>query len=983
MTSGSTSSPASASVLRDAAGVALASTRFVPHTLAALLGSSSTEAQRFEVLATLSSGPWDRDRIDAEFQRLLAADPQAADIDAERRVAACGRALRRARRLVLLGTLVRDVAGVAPLAEVVGAMTALAEVAVQRGVAAVADGLSRRFGTPCARDGTPQDLLVVAMGKGGGGELNVSSDLDLVFVYDQEGETRDLRRPPQHDAVLRPLGNQEFFERLGRALIGLLADATAEGFVFRVDMRLRPNGDSGPLAVSSPMLEDYLVRHGRAWERFAWLKARVVSAPVFASAAAFAMQCKALDDLVRPFVFRKYLDFNAISALRELHARIRAERTRRGAGRPERQDDVKLGRGGIREIEFIAQALQVIRGGRDARLRTRSTLVALEALVDCRALDAASGAALAADYVLLRQVEHALQYVDDAQTHLFPPDPAARDRVARLLRRRDGEALAQELGGARERVAAAFDAVFAPAGRTAAGAGSGGEASDGAEWLGAPQDALQARMRALGYDRPEAGAARLAALARSRPVGTASDGARLAIERLVGALCRSARQLEPQAHAGTDADELLLRAIDLLEVIAGRSTYVALLDEFPRARDRVLRLLAASRWATDYLVRHPILLDELLDERDHADPTRGDPDWGAWRAALRAQLDDAHPDAERQMNLLRDAHHAQVFRLLMADLEGRLTLERLADHLSALADAALEETIAHVWRGIARRHRAAPRFAVVAYGKLGGKELGYASDLDLIFVYDDDHPDAAELYGQLARRTITWLTTHTSSGVLFDIDLRLRPNGNAGLLVTTVDAFEAYQRGGAAGAWVWEHQALTRARACAGDREVGARVEAVRRAVLLQPRDHDRLAQAVVAMRARMLAAHPSRGGGFDVKHDRGGMVDVEFAVQFLVLACAAREPRLLGNLGNLALLHIAGDAGLVDMALADGAATAYREYRRRQHALRLNGHPAAIVEAADVAAHRAAVQALWRAVLRTDEPLHGDAAAPLARAVA
>jgi [glutamine synthetase] adenylyltransferase / [glutamine synthetase]-adenylyl-L-tyrosine phosphorylase len=949
---------------------------------AAVAAVGSTEAAQLRWLGELAREPWTEARIEAEIQSVLGTErgtdggpgPAAFDARSPEQLAAqlsrWSRALRIARTRIVVGTLVRDVAGVAPLAEVVGTMSALARIAVGHALGVAAPLLAARHGVPCAPDGTPQDLLVVAMGKGGGGELNVSSDLDLVFVYDRDGETKGA-------AAARPISNQEFFERLGRALIGVLADATADGFVFRIDMRLRPDGDSGPLAASQAMLEAYLVGHGRAWERFAWLKADVISTPVFATPAQFEQQRRALGDLVRPFVYRKYLDFNAIAALRELHAKIRAERSRRRAGRAP-VDDVKLGRGGIREIEFIAQTFQVVRGGREPRLRTRSTLVALEALVACRALEASVAGELAAAYVLLRQVEHALQYVDDAQTHLMPADPAGRDRVARLLRRQDGATLMAELDAARERVAAAFDAVFAP-GEAPAPASAGTLPDD---WLAVTPEATAARLGDLGYLRPAEGAARLAALGRSRAVATASEPARRAIERLVGHFCVAIPRILPQAIAGTDFDHVLARAASLVEVIAGRSTYVALLNEFPVARARVLRVLAASPWATEYLVRHPILLDELLEVHQFGD----EPDWAQWRAGLRAALDDAHPDAERQMNLLRDEHHAQLFRLLVADLEGRLTLERLADHLSALADATLEETLSHVWRGLPRRHRETPRFAVVAYGKLGGKELGYASDLDLIFVYDDDHPDAAEAYGQLARRMINWLTTHTSSGILFDIDLRLRPNGNAGLLVTSVEAFDLYQRPGTSagpaigGAWVWEHQALTRARACAGDRAVGERVESIRRAVLAEARDPAWLAGQVVAMRARMLAGHPNRSHRFDLKHDRGGMVDVEFAVQYLVLAHAGHEPRLLDNLGNLALLQIASGRGLIDEHLAAAAADAYRDYRLRQHALRLNGNPTALAEPGAVAARIDDVLALWRAVLGTDEPRAGDAGAALAR---
>ncbi|HYM28926.1 MAG TPA: hypothetical protein VET66_12315, partial [Steroidobacteraceae bacterium] len=426
-------------------------------------------------------------------------------------------------------------------------------------------------------------------------------------------------------------------------------------------------------------------------------------------------------------------------------------------------------------------------------------------------------------------------------------------------------------------------------------------------------------------------------------------------------------------RAGAGIDETFARWVQLLEVMAGRSTYVALLDEYPRALARVIRLLGAGRWPSEYLSRHPVLLDELLDERI-ADEAFGAERLRAWAERLDAELRQAGDDTERLMNLLREAPHAQVFRLLMADLDGRLGVEALADQLSALADATLDLSLAALWRLQRGEQAPAPRLAVVGYGKLGGKELGYASDLDLIFVYDDPDPESPTVYAQLVRRWVNWLSTPTSSGVLFDIDMRLRPNGNAGLLVSSMDAFSRYQLAAdGRGAWTWEHQALTRARACAGDRQLGQRIEALRRRVLSQPRDAGALAADVLAMRARMLQGHPNRSALFDLKHDRGGMVDIEFAVQFLVLAHASRHPELLDNLGNIALLRIAADLGLIDPGAAQATALAYRHYRLLQHGLRLNGAEFARIEHAEVASHIEAVRTLWRSVFGTDAPVPGD----------
>jgi glutamate-ammonia-ligase adenylyltransferase len=939
---------------------ALTLSHFVARALGAELGVEAPPAARAEHLARLAAAPWTRARIEQEFDAAAGAQPLTVD------ELAAG--LRRVRRRLLLALIARDVDGRATLAEVVGAMTALAEFAVQRALPVLAHELADVHGVPCNGERAPQDLLVVAMGKGGGGELNVSSDLDLIFVYDDEGETAPL--PPHADAR-RPLSNQEFFERLGRRLIALLADVTADGFVFRVDMRLRPHGDAGPLVVSNAMLEEYLVRQGREWERFAWLKGRVVSTPVFAQPAGFEVQCRALEAIVRPFVFRKYLDFNAIAALRELHALIRAETTKKSArgagGSRHHEDNVKLGRGGIREIEFIAQSFQIIRGGRDARLRSRSTQQTLTVLGELGVLPAETCARLQQSYEFLRRLEHALQYVDDAQTHLLPRDEPERERIAQLLRLPSAAALAQRYLETREFVAGVFDHVFlAPAradGHAQTPAAAETRPSDAAGW--------ESHLATLGYADAKAAAALVTGLLGSRRVAAASESARKSIEQLVahavGDIARDAHSAQALGSAHAGADEVLKRFVQLLDVIAGRSTYVALLAQYPRAFARVLRLLGASRWGTDYLLRHPILLDELLDER-LTELTNDSPvAWRDWRAQVAAQLAEAEADTERQMNVLRDAHHAQVFRLLLADLDGRLTVERLADHLSALADAAVGLALQAAWRSLAKRHRDMPRFAVIAYGKLGGKELGYASDLDFVFLYDDDDPDAPQIYARLAQRLVIWLTTQTSSGTLFDIDLRLRPDGDAGLMVSSFAAFERYQRNeNGRGAWVWEHQALTRARFCTGDAEIGARFEDLRNAVLARPREVAPLAAEVLAMRKRMADGHPNRSKLFDLKHDRGGMVDIEFVVQFLVLAHSAREPRLLGNLGNIALLRIAGELGLIDREIAAAAGDAYRRYRRLQHFLRMNGAEFARVPREDVVREIDVVHRLWAAAFGT-----------------
>ncbi len=904
-------------------------------------------APAVQQLEQWAESAWTAARLSDALQSLMERDSG----DEAQRLAV---ALRRLRRRVLLTLIARDATGRAELAEVVATMTWLAELTVRSTMAAMARELAARHGVPIGANGVPQDLLVVGMGKLGGGELNVSSDIDLIFVYDEDGETNSLN-------VRRRISNHEFFAQLGRRVIALINDVTADGFVFRVDMRLRPNGAAGSLAVSNAMLEQYLMAQGREWERFAWLKGRVVSLPVFASAPQFEAQCAALDAIVRPFVFRKYLDFGAIAALRELHQLIRSEAVRRSVerkGRQDRADDVKIGRGGIRELEFIAQTFQIVRGGREPNLRSKSTLETLTALSGLGVLPAATCERLATSYVFLRNFEHALQYVDDAQTHQVPADTEARERVARLLGAASGETMITEYRAVQALVAEVFDGVFTEPAVAEDGISLSSLNVDGASSDGALIEDLRAR----GFADPAATAQRLYAVLDSRRMQAATESARKGLERLLRRAVQAAIERSREIGAAQDIgpDQHFARFALLADVIAGRNTYIALLNQFPQAFDKVMRMLAASRWATDYLVRHPILLDELLDQRllEH------EPDWPSWSLGVRQQLAEADGDPERQMNLLRDAHHAQVFRLLVADLDGRLTVERLADHLSALADSTLALAIEYAWRSLPRRHRDQPRFAVIGYGKLGGKELGYESDLDLIFLYDDEDATAAEVYSLLARRLMTWLTAQTSSGKLFEIDLRLRPDGNAGLIVSSFDAFSRYQRNeDGHGAWPWEHQALTRARYSAGDLEIGERFEEERRRILMHQRDAQKLRTDVLEMRERMLVGHPNPTALFDVKHDRGGMVDVEFIVQFLVLAYAHEHPELVRNAGNIALLQIAGSLELIDSALAGEVADAYRTFRSIQHRLRLNGAERARVAREEVEREAAFVARLWNSV--------------------
>lgn len=924
--------------------------QFVKRSLSAMRPGASDE-ELMGVLSALADKCWTREDMDAALADKT--DPDQLNL-----------AMRELRRDVMVSLASRDMTGRADYFEVVRVMTALAECCISHCVAVNSRALASRFGVPMSAEGVPQDLLVVGMGKLGGAELNVSSDIDLIFIYDEDGDTKPA---PGFEEPRRSLSNHEFFERLARKVIPALNDLMGPGFVFRVDMRLRPFGDEGPIVDSNGMIEEYLYAQGRDWERFAWLKGRVVNQPVFSSPEQFSAAEQYLEHLVQPFVFRRYVDFSAISSLTRLHEMIRAETQRREAGR-DRGINVKLGRGGIREIEFICQTFQITRGGRNPDLRGHSTLPMLAELAKAGVLPQATTDQLAHDYVFLRNVEHALQYVDDQQTQMLPPDPAAQERIARMLGLPTAEFL-ERLETIRHFVAKTFDGIFhidkdpAKADGWPAGWQVGGDQA---------VEGLEQKFTSLGYQDPGAVARHLATYLTGRRITARSTQAREQILRFIILAAENAPKWAQSKTGGVIGDDIFLRCLNFLEVIAGRPTYVALLNQYPSAAARVGRMLAVSRWAADYLTAHPVLLDELVVETS---PITDDSpvDWSGWRARLKKRLLESADDHEQQLNLLRDAHHGALFHLLMADLDGVISVECLADQLSALADAVIGLVLEMAWPTVPNRHCETPHFAVIGYGKLGGKELSYASDLDLICLYEDSDPQAETDYIRLVRRMMSWLTVPTSSGILFDVDMRLRPNGENGLIVSSMEMFRRYQRNtDGNGAWDWEHQALTRARFCAGDPAVGRLFEDERRYILTQPRDPAKVAASVIDMRAKMLAGHKSVEGFFDVKHERGGMVDVEFIVQMLVLAYSSSHPILVNNWGNTRLLSTAADEGLIDPENAKAAAAAYRHYRnlQREIRLRLGESAPARVDPALIASDRAAVLQLWEAVFGTDAPL-------------
>lgn len=841
-------------------------------------------------------------------------------------------AMRRLRNLLLSSLIYRDLRGDADLNEVMTTISDFADFAVQTHLQALMLDMVALHGQPIGEEsGELQELIVLGMGKLGGRELNVSSDIDLIFCYAEDGDTLTT------SAQQRSLSNHEFFSRLGKKLIAAIAEITEDGYTFRVDMALRPNGASGPLVASFPMVEEYFLIQGREWERYAWVKARALTGK--------QEHITALEKITYPFIYRRYLDYGVIDSLRSMHAQIRAEVIRQETRHPERSNNVKLGRGGIREIEFLSQVFQLIRGGRELALRDRSTRVTLQALADKGILEPIIVTRLLDAYTFLRNLEHRLQYLDDAQTHTFPAREEDQLIIAHMMNCTSIAELLAQLTPHRQFVAEQFDAIFKEKEQTAA-------TGIITETLSADdeEEVIEAHLLTLGFKEAKETAKRLMHTWQSPRMKSLSEANRNKMLMLINsALGMIARQTEEQLPT-------LHRLLDFMETIARRSAYLALLTEYPYTLQRVLRMMSASDWAAKFLTRHPILLDELLDES----VLHQRPDWTAFTKDLQQQMAHQQGDVERQMETLREMHHTLLFRLLAQDLEGKISVEHLADALSQLADIMVDATVQAAWQSIPSRHCEVPKFAVIAYGKLGGKELGYASDLDVIFLYDDDHQDAPASYAKLAQRFITWMTSHTPAGILFDIDIALRPDGASGLMVSTISAFIRYQE---KSAWLWEHQALTRARFCAGDTTIEIQFNQIREKVLRQQRDTRKLQIEVTSMRNKMRDAHPNRSDLFDLKHDAGGMIDIEFMVQFLVLQHAHRHPELTANIGNIALLKLCGNLGLINTEISFEVANTYRLFRKLQHNIRLQGEERARVAHEKIASESLATQSLWNSL--------------------
>ncbi|MDC8013312.1 bifunctional [glutamate--ammonia ligase]-adenylyl-L-tyrosine phosphorylase/[glutamate--ammonia-ligase] adenylyltransferase [Tahibacter soli] len=879
---------------------------------------------------------------------MLMSDPRQADarahqLDAGERDEARQLALlRKFRKREALRLIWRDVNGLDEVADTLAGSTALAETCLEAALRYAESPLAARHGVPRDAAGRPQRLVVLGLGKLGGGELNFSSDVDLILAYAENGQTDGAR----------VVDNETYYARLGQQMVRLLAEVTPDGYVYRVDLRLRPFGNAGRVALSFAAMEQYYQREGRNWERYAWIKARPVAGDLPAG--------KRLTETLRPFVYRRYLDYTAFAGLREMKALIDAE-----VARKDLSDNLKLGPGGIREIEFIAQLLQMIRGGREPSLRVRGLLPALAACEQIGVLERARAARLRKAYVFLRRVENRLQMLRDEQTHALPADADLRARIAAALDFANVDAFLAALAEERRVVAEEYAALLAPV----QGIDTSAPTAWTELWRGLDDDGADARaLAAMGFVPAEPVREALLGLVRSPAVRSMAAGSRERFDRLMP-------QLLQAAAATRSPSACLERLVRLLHAIVRRAAYLVLLDEQPGARRRLIALFADSAWLAERVIAHPLLIDDLFDPRLEQVPVDR-AEIGREIARRTATLDDA--DAEAEIEVLQELKHSLGFRLGLAFLGRRADAVATARRLAVLAEAIIATVLAYAERDALRQHGRPAGYAgtgsglgILGYGSLGASELGFASDLDLVFLYDerlgqvesDGHKplDGQRYYARIAQRVVHLLTTLTRAGRLYEVDVRLRPDGGKGLLVTSVQGFADYQRDRA---WTWEHQALVRSRFLAGDASLGRRFADARAGVLGAARDRAEVMRHVAQMRTRWRAERDrSSAAELDLKQGAGALLDIEFTLQALVLAHAHETPALLRESSTARLIPVARDAGLLSPQQADDLAAAYAALLERALACTLDARPR-------IAARDAALDAATAAVLAVAQSL-------------
>ena len=839
--------------------------------------------------------------------------------------------IRMFRHREMVRIAVRDLAGLADLNATMLDLSNLADTSIQQALDFLFNRQCQTWGTPETPEGRPLKLVVLGMGKLGAHELNFSSDVDLMFAYSHEGQTR---------GGAKATTNEDFFIRLSRKLIQMIGAATEDGFVFRVDARLRPFGDSGPLALSFNRMEDYYQTHGRQWERYALIKARVV-------AGDFEGGRKLINDL-KPFVFRRYLDYNAFESLRDMKQRIAIEvRTKK------LQDDVKLGPGGIREVEFFGQMFQLLRGGVQPELQARDIQSVLKHLVNKKYIPPLTGTELAEAYVFLRRTENRIQAYMDQQVHRLPRDSGERLSLAAAMGYDCWPAFTDALDRHRQKVHHHFEALLEGGDQSAGDDGEDKKLTGELEavWQDVMDDTQAGTiLSAAGFADPAEVLRLIRELREDSALRLMSPMGWTRLSRIMPLLLQTAAKTE-------QSRQVLLRLFALIKSICRRTAYLSLLCEYPATVTHLVRLFDASPWIAELLSRHPVLLDELLDPRTLYTPPRRPELARELRALISGIPDD---DFEHQIEALRIFKQTNILRVAASDITSVLPLMKVSDHLSDIAEVVLNEVVSLSWRHLVAKHGSpacllndkpcGQGFAVIAYGKLGGLELGYRSDLDLVFL----HAAAPGLtqgglrpienslfFSRLGQRVLHILSTHTAAGILYETDMRLRPSGDSGMLVCHIEGFREYQRNDA---WTWEHQALIRARAIAGDQHLRKRFESIRREILSRPRDPAELRQDVAQMRHKLhQARNASPAGTFDIKEDSGGIMDIEFLVQYLILSHAYRYPEVTQWTDNVRQLQILARLGIIDPQMAFGLRRAYLILRATGHRLNLRGLPAQI----------------------------------------
>ena len=886
--------------------------------------------------------------VDSELSQPLEAESlhqqvreQLTDCDSEDELK---RRVRRLRHRHMVRIIWRDLAGIGDYHSTVADLSLLADTLIDEALALLYRWACERSGTPTAPDGKPVQLVVLAMGKLGARELNLSSDIDLIFAYEHEGELEGERRSQTY---------HQFFVRLGQQLIKVLDQTTADGFVFRVDMRLRPWGKSGVLSIGFDAMEGYYETQGREWERYALIKMR----PVAGDLKAGARLLKRLN----PFVYRRYIDYGAFQSLREMKSLIEREVNRKGM-----QADVKLGAGGIREVEFIVQAFQLIRGGQLPALREPNLIKVLPLLVEQELLPDDVADELTDAYLFLRDVEHRLQAVGDRQTQRLPDDQLGWQRLTFAMGFSERTAFERKLRRYRENVRHHFSQVIAdPEQEIDAAQGADQELLD--LWLGELDDAAAvAQLQAIGVQDADAVYARLNTFRDGRAVENMQAIGRERLDRLMPLMLEA---LGYQGHGETTA----LRLLNFVEAVLRRSAYIALLVENPGALTQLVKLSGASPWIAERLALHPVLLDELLDVRTLYSP----PELAELDDELRQQLlRVAEDDLEQQMEVLRNFKQAHLLRVAASEVTEVLPLMKVSDYLTWLAESILHQVVMLAWEPLVERHGRPsrdngqpcnPDFVVVGYGKLGGIELGHNSDLDLVFLHDaanggmtdgEKSVSNEQFYARLGQRIVHILSTRTMSGQLYEVDTRLRPSGSAGLLVSSMDAFEKYQLNDA---WTWEHQALVRARVVAGCSRSRQRFDEIRHKVLCAERDQTKLRDDVLAMRSKMVDHLGDKTGEqFHLKQDPGGIVDIEFMVQYGVLRWASSHGELTRFTDNVRLLETLAALDIMSAQDAGLLREAYLAYRSAAHRASLRKEKS-IVDDSQFRDLREGVRAIWK----------------------